>query len=78
LNSSHTLHFPSSLPLAPIDSAVSTVLGEEFTALLVIDGNLTYLYITDPDANVLLTAIRIKDERMGTQMREVFYRYWEI
>ncbi len=45
---------------------------------VVIDRNLAYLYITDPDANVLLTAIRIKDERMDTYMREVFYRYWEI
>ncbi len=44
---------------------------------VVIDGEITYLYVTDPDTNTLRTAVRIRDRRMAEQMREIFNRYWE-
>ncbi len=45
---------------------------------VVIDGDITYLYITDPKTNTLRTAVRIRDNRMAEQMRELFDRYWEM
>ncbi len=45
---------------------------------VVIDSDITYLYISDPDSNTLRTAVRIRDSRMAEQMRELFDRYWEM
>ncbi len=45
---------------------------------VVIDGKITYIYITDPKAGILLAAIRVSDSRLADQMKEVFNRYWEI
>ncbi len=45
---------------------------------MVIDSNITYLYISDPDTDTLRTAVRIRDNRMAEQMRELFNRYWEM
>ena len=45
---------------------------------VVIDRDITYLYITDPESHILRTAVRIRDSRMAEQMRELFDRYWEM
>jgi len=45
---------------------------------VVIDRDITYLYISDPDTHTLRTAVRIRDTRMAEQMRELFNRYWEM
>ncbi|MDK2371784.1 MAG: helix-turn-helix domain-containing protein [Candidatus Korarchaeota archaeon] len=45
---------------------------------LVIDRDITYLYISDPGTNTLRAAVRIRDSRMADQMRELFNRYWEM
>ncbi len=45
---------------------------------VVIDSDITYLYISDPESHTLRTAVRIRDSRMAEQMRELFNRYWEL
>ncbi len=45
---------------------------------VVIDSDITYLYISDPRTHTLRTAVRIRDSRMAEQMRELFNRYWEM
>ncbi len=43
----------------------------------VIDGRISYIYLTDPEVGVFLTAIRIEDEAFSSQLREMFYTLWD-
>ncbi len=59
---------------SPVEVRACERLKQPFS---VIDERISYLYITDPNRGVFLSAIKIEDNVFGSQMREMFYWLWE-